>query len=253
MTVKIVPVEYGKLPSPTIGVVIPARERPDHLLRSILSLKDTADDFSRVEVIVQIDYEDSVTLARVGDLQPLNVRAVVSPRGGGYADVHRYFAECIQASFAPHLLLWSDNTRMLTKGWDSCIASIEHDLYHGTFNIQYGWRFPIIPRKLFDLIGVGQRPYIDVWLGDVCTNWGSGIPFVYFEHIMLEHDQPGHWSQWDERDKHRQQVVDYNTVVDQFSPEVHEMKMRDHLTIKRHWEGRNVQQVQPGSQEQVLP
>jgi hypothetical protein len=226
---------YGKIPSPTISVVVPTRERPHQLIESIKSLQITAADFSRVEVVVQIDYEDRLTLARIGELAAMNVRVVVSPRGGGYADVHRYFAECIQASFAPHILVWSDNTRMLTYGWDSRIASIEHELYHGTFNSEHGWRFPFVPRKLCDIIGgLGPRPYIDVWVGDICTNWASGVPFVYFDDVMLEHDGPPPTALWDERDHHRQKVVDYNVSVDQNTPEIHALKMKDHMKLKQY-------------------
>lgn len=226
---KIAEGEYSKL----IGVGIPTRGRPADLFRSLASLRDTADDFSRVEVLVQVDYDDAELLACLPLFEQYNARVVVSPRGNGYGDLHRYYAECFQASFAKHLLVWSDNSQILTKSWDSQIAAIQHELYHGTFNRKHGWAFPLVPRKLFELLGnnIGSRPFVDGWIGDICTNWGSGIQFIYLDDIMMEHNTER--SILDEREVHRWEVVKLqHERQDWNSPEVHELKLRDFQKIK---------------------
>ncbi len=198
------------------------------LLASLQSLRDTADDFSRVEVLIRLDFDDGPSLQAVDRFAEFNARILVGLRGNGYGDLHEYVNECCRAAYGQHLLLWNDDARMCSQGWDSRLASIaQPGLYYGTFNVAYGWCFPFIPRELFELLGhVARRPFYDSWLGDICMVWQSGIPFVYFDDIQIEHTY-----QHDLTFQERQPVVDQGNLFDRHSSEVEAWKRHDHAKI----------------------
>jgi hypothetical protein len=151
-----------------ISVLVPSRERPDLLARSIDSLGE-----GEFEVLVRVD-EDDPRLDGYSQLPGVVV-------GGhyGYLGLHHYYNELADRARGDWLFLWNDDCIMETRNWidvvrsyDGKMAVLNPDTNHGNWEIDMNV-FPILPRKMFELMGhFSLSPHNDSWLEFVARDAG---------------------------------------------------------------------------------
>jgi hypothetical protein len=165
----------------TISVLVPSRERPELLARSIESL-GTGD----LEVIVALDEDDP----RLPDYDGLGT-AMVGPRHG-YRSLQRYYNSLAARANGEWLLLWNDDCVMKTHDWIEIVHSHDgrivvlnprtnHDNWRIDMNV-----FPIFPRKMVELMGhVSLSRHNDSWIEYVAREAGIMIRVP----ILIYHDR----------------------------------------------------------------
>lgn len=160
-----------------ISVLLPARGRVDLTYQALRSLAELASDPSRFEIIMRIDSDDTALFnaSTLFTKEFKNLRLIIGPRGNGYRDLPMWFDYMISRSNGGWLWLFNNDSRVETKGWDNVIRlvpivpRIEPWLLETNIsNNDKANDFPIISRKLYDIIGsLGSSPCSDVFLWDV--------------------------------------------------------------------------------------
>jgi hypothetical protein len=166
-----------------ITVLVPSRERPEPLARSIASL-----GAHELEVLVRIDDDDP----RLDDYLRLpGIDVIVGPRHG-YRALHHYYNELAARATGEWLLLWNDDCIMQTKEWHEVVRGYDgrmvvlnpntnHDNWEIDMNV-----FPIFPRKLVELIGhVSLSRHNDTWIEFI----GRDAGIMLRVPIMITHDR----------------------------------------------------------------
>ncbi len=135
-----------------VSVLLPTRQRPELMLKSVKSLIDRASDPSQIEVLLKIDTNDQDTYtSRYEELQSItpNCKVLISPQKNGYQDLHLAVNDLCALSTGEFLLLWNDDATMETQNpllfpFNSCgmsnfvnpsvIVSIEREMAHNFIN-----------------------------------------------------------------------------------------------------------------------
>jgi glycosyltransferase involved in cell wall biosynthesis len=172
-----------------ISVLLPTRGRPDSLRESIDSLLDNADDPRQVEVLCAVDSDDEVSATVCLHLDHVGVSAWISPERYGYARLHEYVNFLAGHALGDWLMLWNDDARMLTEGWDTVVMeqSTESVLWSQCNHDEAGNLFPIWPQAWYHELGyVSWSPNIDVWISEIGRRLGieKGVP------VQVMHDRP---------------------------------------------------------------
>jgi hypothetical protein len=164
-----------------ISVLVPSRERPDVLRRSIESLGEG--DF---EVLVRVDDDDPRLDAYA------EIRGVVAGTPHGYGGLHHYYDELAERARGDWLFLWNDDCIMETRHWIDVVRSFDGKMAvlnprtnHENWDIDMNV-FPILPRKMFELMGhFSLSPHNDSWVEFVARD--AGIMFRV--PISILHDR----------------------------------------------------------------
>jgi hypothetical protein len=161
-----------------VSVLIPARGRPESLLKSIRALKDTASQ-GCIEILVRLDDDD----ASVKDLPEFEDVTFITGKRHGYKNLHLYYNELAEKASGDWLMLWNDDAVMETKNWDRKIARIQPGLKIlnpcGMINT-----FPVVHRSLYELLGhISLQAHCDTWLQQIGreTTIEINLP-VQFKH-----------------------------------------------------------------------
>lgn len=164
-----------------VSVLVPSRQRPELLARSIDSLG--GGDF---EVLVRLDEDDP----RLVDYAGLG-SAAVGPRHG-YPSLHNYYNELARRASGEWLMIWNDDCLMQTANWLQVIEAhrgqvvvlnptTNHDNWKIDMNV-----FPIFPRKMFELMGhVSLSRHNDAWIEFVGRDAGIMVRVP----IVIQHDR----------------------------------------------------------------
>jgi glycosyltransferase involved in cell wall biosynthesis len=157
--------------SPEIFVLLPSRGRPGPLAESVASLRELADDPARIEVLVAVDPDDPDTAQAARDCEAEAWRA---PERFGYARLHEYVNALAHQAGGDWMLLWNDDARMRTRGWDSRILEAPPGvLWPNANGYTVENTFPIVHRKVVERIGhVSLSPHYDSWLHAVAEQAG---------------------------------------------------------------------------------
>lgn len=179
----------------TISVLLPTRDRTNILKKSIASLMETADDPSRIEIILGLDSDDVTTLEYLKDdiaayLKPFGMECkaqVFQPMG--YENLHTYVNTLASVATGDWLFFWNDDGIMLTDSWDSNIEK-----YNGQFKLlapkdnhnghPYAI-FPIVPADWFKLMDhLSQNAQNDAWLSHIAymLDIFERVPEIEFLH-----------------------------------------------------------------------
>lgn len=143
-----------------VSFLIPTRGRLQALLDGIRSIKECASPDVQVEILVRIDEDDYETLA--GCERILNTigigsggmgEIIIGPRWCGYDCVYMFYNETAAKSHGDWLILWNDDTFMVTQKWDKLLEiDNEHVRVIWLFSsTSWSWAFPAINRKLYNL------------------------------------------------------------------------------------------------------
>lgn len=147
-----------------ISVLLPSRGRPTALRDTITGLRQHADQPDRIEILVAVDPDDPDTSLAAADLNVDHLWP--APSRYGYHQLHRYInALAIQAS-GDWLMLWNDDARIRTTGWDSIIHQQNPGVLWPHSNDVPGCNtFPIWPRAWTAALGhVSLSPHCDSWI-----------------------------------------------------------------------------------------
>lgn len=165
------------------SALLPSRDRPDLLRRSIRSLFLMADRPVQIEVLVAADPDDEYT-----QKVALEERASlhVAPERWGYQELHRYFNMLAEHAEGDWLMLWNDDATMQTAGWDEemkmkPIGVLALHGNHDPFNA-----FPAVHRLLYQAMGhFSLSNHNDSWLHDVAL----GANCLIDTRIQVHHDR----------------------------------------------------------------
>lgn len=204
-----------KLPDPLVSVLIPTRGRPQWLWESMTSLWETADNRGNVEFLLKVDDDDTATIDFLKDtIHPTApVKVFTSPRGRGYAEIHHWINQLAGHAKGTWLLVWNDDARMLTKGWDTmveCYIPVD-GVWHGaegiickvpTINGNLGnTAFFFLHRKVYEILGrLSYIPHCDTWVSSLMRMVDS---LLYIPPIQVTHDEHHRDKVWQEGDPHR--------------------------------------------------
>jgi hypothetical protein len=107
-----------------ISVLIPSRRRDLALAASIDSLATHADRPGQVEYLVAADPDDYSTALTA---EACNAWCWTTPERYGYTRLHEYYNHLAAMAEGDWLLMWNDDTRMATPGWDQIINAQSRD------------------------------------------------------------------------------------------------------------------------------
>lgn len=164
-----------------ISVLVPSRERPDLLARSIDSLGE-----GELEVLVRVD-EDDPRLDGYAQFPDVVVGA-----HHGYWGLHHYYNELAERARGDWLFLWNDDCIMETRNWidvvrsyDGKMAVLNPNTNHDNWEIDMNV-FPILPRKMFELMGhFSLSLHNDSWVEFVARDAGIMVRVP----ITIRHDR----------------------------------------------------------------
>lgn len=158
------PDQAGPVSVPLVSLLLPSRGRPGPLATTIGQLLALADRPDRVEVLVAADPDDPATTA-----VPLPVQATVwtAPERYGYPRLHEYVNRLAAVAAGTWLMLWNDDARLFTQGWDSRIAAVPPNrvLWPHSNDVATCNTFPIWPAAWTrHLEHVSLSPHCDSWI-----------------------------------------------------------------------------------------
>jgi hypothetical protein len=212
-----------------ISVLLPSRGRPKSLVDSIGSLRVMADDAPTVEILVAADPDDPDTMAAALSAR---TRRWVAPERYGYSRLHEYVNALAAQATGDWLLLWNDDARMLTQGWDSRVTETTPGVlwpaHNGSPHLNV---FPVVHRSVVETLGhFSLSPHCDSWVQDVAH--AAGIQQQI--DVAVLHDRfdltGGHDDQ-----TYRDAQAGYRTA-DYHSPEMVELRQRDIEILRTKWE-----------------
>lgn len=146
-----------------ISVLLPSRGRPKPLADSIGSLLDLADRPGTIQILIAADPDDPGTYE--ADL-PWQATVWTAPERYGYPRLHEYVNRLAQRADGDWLMLFNDDARLLTPGWDTLVhEQAPGVLWPHSNDIATCNTFPIWPRTWTDRLGhVSLSPHCDSWI-----------------------------------------------------------------------------------------
>ena len=154
-----------------ISVLIPSRDRPGQLARSVTSLRDQA--VSPPEILVAADDDDDLT---VKTARELGVAVIVTMPRAGYGQIHRYHQELAARSRGDWIMVWDDDAVMLTSRWDEFIEAMPPDVLVADVQSPYSplCCYPAVRRRAVIALGrfCTDNPHIDTFWQDVGVSAG---------------------------------------------------------------------------------
>jgi len=211
-----------------ISVLLPSRGRPASLAESIASLRNLAAHPDRVDVLVAADPDDPDTVTAA---DTCNATVWIAPTRYGYARLHEYVNTLASMSSTEWLLLWNDDARMLTRGWDARIEEARPGVlwprHNGSPMLNV---FPAVHRTFVETLGhFSLSPHCDSWVQDVATAVGAHHR-IDVEVLHDRHDLTGGHDDQTYRDAQ----AGYRTS-EYHSPELAAARNRDAGLLRKGW------------------
>lgn len=140
-----------------ISVMLPTRGRPALCLESAQSLIQRAARPGDIEIILRRDRDDDTAY------DPIPQSRLIFGTPLGYAGLRDYYDACAAASRGEWLVVWNDDSTMLTEHWDAELHNA-HDAW-----ILFPHKFfPAISRRWYEATGrVAASPHVDTFVAYV--------------------------------------------------------------------------------------
>lgn len=176
-----------------ISVLCPTRGRPERFAASMDSFYQTTLAFTEslspaenCEVLARFDKEDP-TADDYGDLWFLEM---LEGERHGYEQLHLYYNELAELATGDYLLLWNDDARMVTRGWNEQVAKLDPTVPFVATPGGGDHPFPLISRALYETLGhFSLAPHCDTWLCEIGKAAGCMVSVDYeIEHLRDELD-----------------------------------------------------------------
>lgn len=171
-------IQFNPKPTKDISILLPTRDRPEILMDSLESLVNNADDNSRIEYLLAVDDDDKKTIDFINNFmlswfeeRDIDLTVFAMPRVG-YGRLNEYVNFLGANSAGAWLVFWNDDAKMVSKGWDTEIASHIGKLKIFRFKDNHNEHpyaiFPIIPREWFVLFECcSPQQQSDAWISQV--------------------------------------------------------------------------------------
>lgn len=146
-----------------ISVLLPSRGRVKALTDTVEGLLGLADRPGSIEILIAADPDDPDT--HTGDL-PWQASVWTAPERYGYPRLHEYINRLAEQADGGWLMLWNDDARMRTAGWDRLVEERAPSvLWPHSNDIATCNTFPIWPKTWTDSLGhVSLSPHCDSWI-----------------------------------------------------------------------------------------
>ena len=144
-------------------MLLPSRGRPKALAETVTGLLDLAVDPDGIEILVAADPDDTATQTAA---LPHQAHVWTAAERYGYPQLHEYVNRLAEQADGDWLMLWNDDARILTAGWDAIIREQQPSvLWPHSNDIPTCNTFPIWPRAWTDHLGhVSLSPHCDSWI-----------------------------------------------------------------------------------------
>jgi len=225
-----------------VSVIFPTRKRFDLVKKSILSLIDTAYEFSDVEILMATDLDDYETTSKISEYfkNYENIK-IVSLKRQYYRGFHVYVNNLCKLSNSQWLFLWNDDCLMKTDSWDQIISSYSGKFVainpSTTMTKCGGFPFPVIPKKWFEITGhFSLNSCCDTWIQDVCTLVKANFSSIEEkeEEILIFHDR------FDQTGNNNDEVFQEKTYENQYySKENDYLRRMDAIKIINYLKEKN--------------
>lgn len=103
--------------------MLPSRHRTNGLLKAVESVFATADDPSRVEVLIAIDSDDDETIKRLGEFHKYPNTSITIARRDGVEVLMSRMAQIAKGSW---LMMFNDDASIEGQGWDTQLAQFQN-------------------------------------------------------------------------------------------------------------------------------
>jgi GT2 family glycosyltransferase len=161
-----------------ISVLIPTRNRPDLLAKSIASLINTKGP-GEIEFILRLDDDD------VSDHKHLPIATyfiIVGPRIG-WVNNHVMLDECAQKAKGDWLMAWNDDVLMETPEWNTKLETGHDAATPCVLNFCPGGNdFPVVSKTFYKVLGHWARhTHADTYIQYVScgTNTEIKVPLIH--------------------------------------------------------------------------
>jgi hypothetical protein len=139
-----------------ISVMLPTRGRPALCLESAMSMLDLAECPDDVEIVLRRDWNDATRY----DAIPQSVE-IVGP-SLGYAGLSEYYDACAATSRGEWLVVWNDDSTMLTKHWDAELRRLDP---RTSWIMLAHEHFPTISRRWYEVTGrISASAHVDTFV-----------------------------------------------------------------------------------------
>lgn len=179
--------------TPKISILLPTRKRTQALVRSLNSLLASADDTSRIEVLIAYDQDDEESKSFFENIWPAYLaqcqatsKIFVTERFG-YTQLNRYVNLLAENASGDWLFFWNDDALMETDGWDTEV--LKNEGYPGllrmpcsTMNHPFAL-FPVVSKNWLGLFGqLSPVSHSDWWIYNVTAPLGlvKNIPVTVY-------------------------------------------------------------------------
>jgi len=147
-----------------ISVTIPTRKRVPHLTNTLNNIIATANDVSRIEVLLRVDTDDEQTLSFLKIPKKaqkctakyegvLDLVVIIGDRGLGYQEVSKFYNELAKAATGKWVWIFNDDSIFDTKGWDSFVKEKPDNKILLPNGNKRGWvDFPVAPKRFLEFI-----------------------------------------------------------------------------------------------------
>lgn len=187
------------------SILIPTRGRPQRLLKTLESIRETTVNRTEVETVVRYDYDDEETIAAVGEFWKFpNTRCIGGPRPErGWADLNKVYDELAHyAPAAAWLWIMNDDAWFERHGdgpsWDQQLRDIpipgfivqpEHSQlgFSKYVNVE-GGPFPLVPNGCWKPEWSGFADPIDVKLDELLRGQ-RGWQTHFLQGFGITHDR----------------------------------------------------------------
>ena len=180
----------------SISLLLPTRDRVEHLNRFCHSLLENSFSIKNIEIILYIDSDDLASQQYVNDY--LNITKLIGPK----LTMGQYNSVCYQHSIGNIVMLVNDDLIVQTKDWDKLLfdrlakVSSKVFLAYPNDGINKGnlCSFPIMTREtcetmVFPFPSIYKRLFIDTHVMDVFIrlNKIKEKSLIYLEEIEFTH------------------------------------------------------------------
>ena len=225
-----------------ITVMLPTRERPNLVERSVRSLLKLAKDPSTIEILVAYDEDDTQSIRYFSSQRWHNLIEEFGSNSmqfktppWGYQNLHNYYNLLAEQSNAHWLMLWNDDAVMETQYWDQQVAI--NQTYPGLLKITTSnfkkdlALFPLVPRAWIEMFGsLSLHNLCDSWIQEIC----EGADAVKNIDVIVFHDRfdvtGNNNDQTYQKRKYRKKV--FNSEEMKLIRHQWSEKLRNHLTLE---------------------
>lgn len=118
--------------NPLVSILMPTRNAIGWLDGALKSINETANDMSRVEILLRMDDDDTERLKLTKPFFSIyGAKTVVGTRGSGYTDMGRFVGDLLNHATGDWVWLFDDDSWLEGCGWQEQLQDIKCDHLFG--------------------------------------------------------------------------------------------------------------------------